>query len=286
MKKGTILNAAFIFGMAACLSLQSCMNTETARPAKISSIQADTLVALKDGDSASPKCKVTMDYMFLEPGDENDSISYLINSSLQKIAFGDAYGTLKPQEAVSEVMRKYAGDYRKDLTKFYEADIHNGMKPEDIPAWYNYEYDITSELDLSNDSIWNFSVTTFMNTGGAHPNTTIKWANMLAESGKVLTKEIVFRKDKEKDIIELIMKHLIDEVNQRLETDTITSLEGLRENGALLDVDLYIPENFLLLEDRVSFLYNRYDIAPYSMGEFIIDVPYAEIETMLNRERE
>ena len=123
-----------------------------------------------------------------------------------------------------------------------------------------------------------------MKKGGAHHKTTIKLANILADSGKVLTKEIVFRKDKEKDIIELIMKHLIDEVNQRLETDTITSLEGLRENGALLDVDLYIPENFLLLEDRVSFLYNRYDIAPYSMGEFIIDVPYAEIETMLNRE--
>ena len=135
----------------------------------------------------------------------------------------------------------------------------------------------------NNDSIWNFSVSTFMDTGGAHPNTTIKWANLLAKSGKVLTKDVVFRKDKEKEIVGLIMKHLIDEVNQRLETDTITSIEGLKENGALLDVDLYIPDNFLLLEDRISFLYNRYDIAPYSMGEFIIDVPYAEIETMLNR---
>ena len=92
---------------------------------------------------------------------------------------------------------------------------------------------------------------------------------------------MVFRKDKEKDIIALIMKHLIEEVNERLETDTITSIQGLRENGALLDVDLYIPDNFMLMEDRVSFLYNRYDIAPYAMGEFIIDVPYAEIETML-----
>lgn len=284
MKKRTILNAALACGAVACLSIQSCQNTETAKPAKVSSIQADTLVALKAGDKASPKCKVSIDYMYLEAGDEKDSISAIINSRIQSIAFGDSYGKMSPKEAIPAVVGKYTKDYRDKLTKFYEADIHNGVKPEDIPAWYNYEYEITSELSLNNDSIWNFSVSTFTDTGGAHPNTTIKWANLLARSGKVLTKDVVFRKDKEKEIVGLIMKHLIDEVNQRLETDTITSIEGLKENGALLDVDLYIPENFLLLEDRISFLYNRYDIAPYSMGEFIIDVPYAEIETMLNRE--
>lgn len=284
MKKRTILNAALACGAVACLSIQSCQNTETAKPAKVSSIQADTLVALKAGDKASPKCKVSIDYMYLEAGDEKDSISAIINSRIQSIAFGDSYGKMSPKEAIPAVVGKYTKDYRDKLTKFYEADIHNGVKPEDIPAWYNYEYEITSELSLNNDSIWNFSVSTFTDTGGAHPNTTIKWVNLLAKSGKVLTKNVVFRKDKEKEIIDLILKHLIDEVNQRLETDTITSIEGLKENGALLDVELYIPENFLLLEDRVSFLYNRYDIAPYSMGEFIIDVPYAEIETMLNRE--
>lgn len=284
MKKRTILNAALACGAVACLSIQSCQNTETAKPAKVSSIQADTLVALKAGDKASPKCKVSIDYMYLEAGDEKDSISAIINSRIQSIAFGDSYGKMSPKEAIPAVVGKYTKDYRDKLTKFYEADIHNGVKPEDIPAWYNYEYEITSELSLNNDSIWNFSVSTFTDTGGAHPNTTIKWVNLLAKSGKVLTKNVVFRKDKEKEIIDLILKHLIDEVNQRLETDTITSLEGLKQNGALLDVELYIPDNFLLLEDRISFLYNRYDIAPYSMGEFIIDVPYAEIETMLNRE--
>ena len=284
MNKKTILNTALACGAVVCFSLQSCQQTQSVKPAKVSSIQADTLVALKAGDEASPKCKVSVDYMYLEAGDEKDSISAIINSRIQSIAFGDTYSNMVPQEAIPAVVNKYTKEYREKLIKFYEADLHNGMKPEDIPAWYNYEYEITSELSLNNDSIWNFSVSTFKDTGGAHPNTTIKWANLLAKSGKVLTKDVVFRKDKEKEIVGLIMKHLIDEVNQRLETDTITSIEGLKENGALLDVDLYIPDNFLLLEDRVSFLYNRYDIAPYSMGEFIIDVPYAEIETMLNRE--
>lgn len=281
MKKRTLINTAFLLGMASSLMFQGCIDTKTVNPAKVSSIQSDTLVSLKAGDSNSPQCRISIDFMYLEPGSETDSISQEINSILQRVAFGANYSSFLPAEAVKETVRKYSTDYQKELIKYYEADIHNGMKPEDIPEWYNYEYEISSELKLNPDSIWNYSVTVFKNTGGAHPNTSIKWSNILASTGKELTKDMVFRKDKEKEIIGLIMKHLIEEVNTRLETDTITSVEGLRENGALLDVDLYIPDNFMLREDCVSFLYNRYDIAPYSMGAFLIDVPYAEIETML-----
>lgn len=281
MKKKTLINTAFLTGVVSALIFEGCIDNKTHIPAKVSSIQSDTMVVLKPGDKNSPKCRISIDFMYLEPGSENDSISKGINSILQRIAFGANYSSFLPDEAVSEAVRKYSSGYQKELIKYYEADVYNGMKPEDIPSWYNYEYEISSELKLNADSIWNYSVTSYQNTGGAHPNTNIKWSNILASSGKEITKDMAFRKDKEKEIIGLIMKHLIEEVNARLETDTITSIEGLKENGALLDVDLYVPDNFMLKEDCVSFLYNRYDIAPYSMGAFIIDVPYAEIETML-----
>lgn len=283
MNKKTIIGTAMACAVV-CFSLQGCDNVAAVRSARISSIKTDTIVSLKDGDEASPECSVSIHYTYLKPSDGSDTVSATINSKLQGIAFGDSYGKMSPEEAVHAISEKYISDYRKDFAKFYEADLHNGAKPEDIPAWYSHEYRITSELNLKADSVWNFSVNTFTDTGGAHPYTAIKWANLLAEDGKLLTKNMVFRKDKEKEIVGLILKHLIDEVNRRLCTDTITSAEGLRRNGALLDVDLYVPENFLLLGDRVSFLYNSYDIAPYAMGEFVIDVPYSEIGTMLKRE--
>ena len=55
MNKKTILNTALACGAVACFSLQSCQQTQSVKPAKVSSIQADTLVALKAGDEASPK---------------------------------------------------------------------------------------------------------------------------------------------------------------------------------------------------------------------------------------
>lgn len=66
-----------------------------------------------------------------------------------------------------------------------------------------------------------------------------------------------------------------------METDTITSVEGLQSVGILLDTDIYIPENFLLDKNGVTFYYNRYEIAPYAAGDFSLTVPYDEISAYL-----
>lgn len=68
---------------------------------------------------------------------------------------------------------------------------------------------------------------------------------------------------------------------QKMETDTISSIEGLQSVGILLDTDIYIPENFMLGKDGVTFYYNRYEIAPYSAGDFSLTVPYDDINVYL-----
>ena len=68
---------------------------------------------------------------------------------------------------------------------------------------------------------------------------------------------------------------------KKLETDTISSIEGLQSVGILLDTDIYIPENFMLGKDGVTFYYNRYEIAPYSAGDFSLTVPYDDINVYL-----
>ena len=174
-----------------------------------------------------------------------------------------------------------AAAYLKDVQGSYQTDLKNGMKPDEIPNWYNYEYEINSELQEGKDSIWNYAVTTFQYTGGAHPNTWAQWVNIDAANGKKLDKSEVFAKGAEEDICRLILDKLLAEANKKLETDTLTCVEGLQAVGILLDTDLYVPDNFLLEKEGVTFLYNTYDIAPYYMGRFQLTVPYEEINTYL-----
>lgn len=274
--KTTIACSAF-----ACITLQSCTETSVITKGSIHSLQADTTAALVIGSSDSPGCHITLDFMYLQPSAKADNLSTQINHTLQRVTFGTDYMNLSPEETIIEVQNNHITKYRKDLLSYYEADLKSGKTKENLPPWYNHEYSITSELKIARDSIYNYSVTNYQFTGGAHPNTLATWININANTGQVLSKADVFTEDSDKKIVELISKHLLADVNQRLETDTITSLQGLRDNGILLNVDLYVPDNFLVTDEGVTFLYNRYDIAPYAMGDFQLNIPYAEIENLM-----
>ena len=53
--------------------------------------------------------------------------------------------------------------------------------------------------------------------------------------------------------------------------------------GFLQHTNMFIPDNFLLSKRGMLFLFNRYDIAPYSAGEIVIEVPYEEIGHLLKK---
>lgn len=281
MKLKVILVPTLLIGITGGVLLTGCTERKQSGIAEVSTLQKDTVVYLQEGKS-TPSCKINMDIAYLKPASEKDSISMLINSEIQREVFGERYAELNPEQCVSELAQDFIKGYNTDVKKLFEADVYNGMKTEDIPAWYNYEYQINSTLESGKDSsIWNYSIINFQYTGGAHPNTIAKYLNIEAQTGRILKVEDVFHEEATETICSLIMDKLIKEVNNRMETDTINTLEDLQSVGMLLDTDLYIPENFLLAKDGVIFYYNRYEIAPYSAGDFELEVPYDEINDYL-----
>lgn len=262
--------------------LSGCIQPDTKTAPKVESLQADTTVYLKEGMN-NPNCQINLSLSYLQPASETDSLSLKINAAIQEAAFGKSYEALPAGEVAATLQKEYIDNYLTDVKQLFDADMYNGMKPEDIPQWYNYQYDISSSLQMGKDSIWNYGITYFSDTGGAHPNTQKKYFNINSATGEMITAGQVFSPKHEKEICDLILKQLIYEMNQRMNTDTITSVAGLNEFGILLDSSLYIPENFLLEKEGVMFYYNRYEIAPYSAGDFSLTVPYEQINAYLKK---
>ena len=88
----------------------------------------------------------------------------------------------------------------------------------------------------------------------------------------------VFMAGSEKPMSEMLLKELIEEMADRLEDSNIKSLKDLQDAGILDSTPMYVPENFLLEKEEVSFLYNKYDIAPYSVGVITLSLPYESVE--------
>lgn len=278
-----IFPSILLYGALSAMVLPGCIGNRSAEGSRISvdSIPTDTVVQLDASNPESPQCQIRINFTYLKSAEANDSLTDVINKVLEE-AFSSAHaGAASPETFVSSIKESLVSDYLRDVQTPYQTDVKNGMKPDEIPNWYNYEYEITSTLTEGKDSIWNYAVTTYENTGGAHPNTWSHWVNVDATSGKSLSKKDVFVRGTDEKICQLILPQLLAEANRKLNTDTLTCVAGLQEVGMLLETDLYVPDNFLLGKDGVTFLYNRYDIAPYYMGAFELTVPYQEISTYL-----
>ena len=47
-------------------------------------------------------------------------------------------------------------------------------------------------------------------------------------------------------------------------------------------MDMFIPENYIITDDKVTFIFNPYEIAPYALGSIELIITYSEVSQILN----
>ena len=159
-----------------------------------------------------------------------------------------------------------------------QLNLANDSTETELPAWFNRTYSLITFLDDGMEGIKHASATYYVYMGGPHPNQWSKWINFDMHTGKLLAKEDVFKPEAQAEIEALLLDKLIQVQSKNFPDEKITTLEDLQEKGFLLMTNMYIPDNFLLDKDKVMFLFNRYDIAPYAAGETILEVAYEEMK--------
>ena len=232
------------------------------------------------GDESSPYCDFSIDFTYLN---DTDSIAALINEVVQGEFLGGDYANLTPEAAVDSFKNTYLREYRKEVGELYRKERTEAATDEEIPAWFGQTYSLVTFVEEGRGGVINASANYFIDMGGAHPHQWSRWLNFDFVTGKVLVKEDVFHEGTQKDIEILLLQKLVA-IQAELNPDTeVKTLDDLQELGFLQMTDMYIPDNFLLGKNALMFLFNRYDIAPYSAGEIVIEVPYGEIGHYLKR---
>ena len=61
----------------------------------------------------------------------------------------------------------------------------------------------------------------------------------------------------------------------------MSTIEELCERGYSLDIDFFITNNIILGKDSITFLYNRYEIAPYALGDIEISLDYNTLKDIM-----
>ena len=146
-----------------------------------------------------------------------------------------------------------------------------GYEPREI----DYEYVINTEVHYGNnrDIIGHF-INMYQYTGGAHGGTFITCRNLRLEDGSVVTLDNYFKPGYEEVLIPVLEKKL-------LEYAECGSRDELDEHGYFSNEPMFVSENFEIRQDTIDFIYNQYDIAPYSTGITTLSVANDEIRSIL-----
>ena len=166
-------------------------------------------------------------------------------------------GYKKLNEEITKIVNKYMKDFKNNLPN---KDVTVNMKYTLIIDFKDFYY---------NDYVsFVFYIEYF--TGGAHPNHEIVTINYNKRTNSFIKIENLLEKNK--DILDIFSKiSRINLINNPGITVTSMMYEGtkpIKDNF----------KNFVFTKDGILLLFNYYQVAPYSQGEFQIIVPYSYIK--------
>jgi len=237
--------------------------------------KAQTIV-LDKNNSQSPKDDIKVNMQFAESVDEEHKVAAEnINSSLLGKFFASQG---KPEDVIREFIDNSAESYRSISYPLYieQTEMYEGEFLKEMLASFENYYKIDGKFIPSPEGTIAYEAEEQIYTGGAHPVNFTYYINFDKETGLRINLDDVFKDESRQQLNDLLLKMLMQQQKAK-------SIEDLNELGYLVEDDMSASENFLLKDDSIVFMYNVYDIAPYSMGPTRIAINYTEISEMMTR---
>ncbi len=198
---------------------------------------------------------VTISFSYDSLASKNYDVSFINNFSLGlfKSDMNEKFSGFK--ELFEKVSQEFISEYRGFI---------NDMRDYKVPWDYREKFQIV-EINLPYIAA-QFDFYSF--TGGAHGNTTTNYYNFDVENKTILEYDKLFGKQEKSDL---------DEIAEKI----LRKKYKIKNNEKLTDAGFWFGKNkgfslngnFLILRDGLKFLFNQYEIAPYSMGQIEIFIP-------------
>ena len=249
--------------------LMTACHTDTENHFAWKKATADKQVPLC-GDKDSPRCSVHLEMHYAENAGDSQTATEINNAIEQHLL---EMSDLTMQQAADSFAAQYAASYRRNLLPLYREDKGD---PDKCP-WYEYRYSIDTETAEGREGVAVYKATVDYYEGGAHGINQLLTMNFDTQSGRLLRLQDVFVAGYEHRLNELLTDALLKQTDCK-------SLDELRQKGYLYSMDMFAPENFVLGEDGITFVYNPYEIASYSVGKTELTIDYVDLEEILKKE--
>lgn len=215
-------------------------------------------------DANSPIAEIELTLIF--PEDKYfqagivDSVKQLIADSF----FGDNFYEDNPDSMLTHFETEYFTNYKEQNEDWYsKGTSFNWQKTVNMSVVYNSNYLVC------------FEYLKYAYSGGAHGMTNIAFDLINLNSGNILTYNDIFEEGTMDTLTAIITRQLRNDYK-------IPDDVPLKKAGFFVD-DVAPNHNIFINGNGIGFLYNSYEIAPYSNGQTNIFLEFNEIKGFLKK---
>ena len=268
-----------VTAIAGCKS-KKAIDTEAENDIKFDSITVEEKYYLL-GDTTNPYCTLESNFIFPTEYKDKDILSklnrYFIESFFGIDSFTDKdSSSVTPEQAMKSYVQKYISDYKELEGDFLTDAEVSGEKPSQ-ESWYAYYEASSNEIIYNKCDLISYTVSVEYYTGGAHGGYGYNNHVLYLKTGEAVDETDIFIEDYQDSLAYILVYALAMDNN-------MTNPEELENKGFFNIEEIYPNGNFYLDENGITYTYNVYEIAPFSLGKIDIFLSYEKILHLLKKD--
>lgn len=165
-------------------------------------------------------------------------------------------------------------DFNNMAVNFFRD--YEKLKQEISNPMMTYQLNVNSEIKFQTESTVSLSISYFIFTGGAHPNSFTRLIVFDKSTGNSLPLSSFFKTGFEDDL-----NKKIDLAFRKLKG--LSPADNLQDKGGLFENKITFNNNFAVSGSDIEFYYNPYEIAPYVEGSTELKIPISELKNILKK---
>ena len=188
----------------------------------------------------------------------NASVADRINKTIEKFLANEINMSEKADQNIS----------LEDAIKAFDQE-YKSFKKDFSDSTQQWEVSIEGEVNYETEKFVCISVSSYLDTGGAHGNSHVTFLNFDKMTGNLLKREDLI---KDEETLKDIAKPYFEKATKSLTDD---------ESDMFFGETFQLPENIGFSNEGVILLYNVYEIASYAQGVTEFTIPFSEAKPFL-----
>lgn len=221
-------------------------------------------------DKHKPYCNLIINMAYPSVCD-NASLKDTLTKSIISFCLGNDYIHTNIPTAIQKYTANYLSNYRKELEPNFKQESDSS-----VYQWYNYYRSIIGKVKYLKNDLLTYEMNFNEYTGGAHNMYATTYESFDLKRMRNIKLSDLFKPNFQNQLTAIIVKQLLKDKKVR-------SVGELTDKGYGSTGNITPTENFYFDRDGMNFVYNIYEIAPYSVGIVTVHIDFDDLKPVMEQ---